>query len=166
MKIERCSWGWGWRKRISSVLSRVGLAKDLLMTRLDRLCKQPIFPWVIVISPDFAVDQTVFFGTRYQGLFRSVDGGVHWSFPSITEKNGWISSLVLSPNFLSDKTIFAGRRGEGIFKSLDGGETWEMVYDQKGGNILVAISPYFKIDKTVFAGSAQGLVKTTDAGNN
>ncbi len=166
LQPERGYWGLGLRRKISSKLSRMGLPDELLLTRSDILSRRALFPLQIVISPKFEADHTIFFGTRYQGIFRSIDGGLNWSSPFVVGNNGWVTSLVISPDFRFDKTLFASVRDEGIYKSIDRGETWRMVYESKDPRIFVAVSPHFRIDKTVFAGiSEEGLVKTTDAGD-
>ena len=125
--------------------------------------KVPLFPVVIAVSPDFGSDHTIYFGTRYQGIFRSVNGGLTWS-NSLQALRNRITALVISPNFKADKTLYAGVAKEGIYKTIDGGETWRIIHRDHSHNILLAISPRYKDDGTVFAATSQDLVKTVDRG--
>ena len=172
------------RGRIESIIHKLSsiniinkLLRKLKLLKINKIT----FPWSIAISPDFAHDSTIYVGTRYEGVFRSVDGGVNWS--QIWNANwsrarsrcvGLITSLVISPDFSSDRTLYAGVLGEGIYKTVDGGETWQTVnngltrfakrYILDPLPPFLAISPNYKIDKTVFAGTAEGLFKTVDGG--
>lgn len=136
------------------------------------------YPTFIVLSPNFATDQTLYFGTRKHGILKSIDGGLH----SAVIWDGMrkvISSLVMSPDFIADGTLFAGVQSEGIYKTEDWGETWQsanngltfietwksVVSRPTNKDVLLVISPNYE-DKTLFAGSAgaKGLFKTTDGG--
>jgi photosystem II stability/assembly factor-like uncharacterized protein len=67
----------------------------------------------IALSPNYAVDQTVFVITRFFGgtlsgiILKSVDGGINWEY--IDECNsGSLSAIVFSPDYANDLTIFVG----------------------------------------------------------
>ena len=164
--IERCEgWGWKWRKRISSLIARIGLPSGILQTQSDELCDRLFFPRMIKVSPGFETDRTLFFGTRYEGIFRSVDAGITWTPVSIEGKMLSVTSLALSPNFPSDPIIFAGVKKEGIYVSKDGGISWKMVFSTKSHErVFVEISPNFVLDKTAFASTGEGLLRTKDGG--
>jgi photosystem II stability/assembly factor-like uncharacterized protein len=177
----------GWRKKVSSILKRLGaprwLSTDLFLKESEQ---RRYFPMLIVASPEFATDETVYFGTRYHGIWKSSDGGLTWS----SDWDGpvtFITALVISPNFASDKTLFASMRGAGIYKTVDGGQTWhsanngfEFLKDivlpvspnynldpalfSSLKDVKLVISPNYKIDKILFASSAEGLFKTTNGG--
>lgn len=134
----------------------------------------------IAVSPNFASDNTIYFGARYDGVYRSVDGALNWS--ALWEGHQ-ISSLVISPDFPSDRTLFAGDRDQGVYKTVDRGDTWHPVNNGLTfifentwqfvpssrlirKDIKLIISPAYKIDQAVFAGSAEGLFKTTDGGKS
>jgi photosystem II stability/assembly factor-like uncharacterized protein len=139
---------------------------------------QPYPTW-IVLSPNFAVDQTLYFGTRVHGILKSSDGGLNSAI--IWDGMGEvINSLVMSPDFIADGTLFASVRGEGVYKTEDWGETWESANNgltlietwkstsshPSDKDVLLAISPNYREDKTLFASSAraEGLFKTADGG--
>jgi photosystem II stability/assembly factor-like uncharacterized protein len=167
-----------WRARSISILNKLGVPAFLTKQFLTDTERQVPFATVLAISPDFASDGTLFFGTRYHGVYRSVDGGLHTT--AIWEGFGkTITSLIISPDFGSDKTLFASVRGAGIYRSTDKGDTWQPVNDGltvldrwqsptqhqiARKDIHLAISPDYAADKTVFAASSEGLFKTTDGG--
>lgn len=161
------------RSIISRFVARANrLLRRLLILRKPRRRKlPPVFPWTIAISPYFAFDNTIYFGTRYEGVFRSASGGITWS-PIWKAGGGWISSLVISPDFSSDNTLYAGVQGQGVYKTVDQGSTWQTTNNDlttiarrhKWGSVLLAISPNYKTDRTVFAGTAEGLFKSVDRG--
>ena len=141
----------------------------------DRWQKIPLKPLpchslrelIIVPSPAFAVDNTVYLGT-YSGLiYKSTDRGR--SFSVISEVGHKIRSLVISPNFSGDRTLFASGTGS-IHKTVDGGKTWESttngtaLLERKG--IEIVISPNYKVDRTIVAGTHKGLFKTEDGGES
>ncbi len=128
----------------------------------------------VVISPNFAVDHTLFAATGvgssgYQ-VYRSTDGGSTWQPPYVTPYNDGFKPLIglsISPNYSNDHTIYALGTTE-MYKSTDGGQ----VFTKMGGwyathNIsALAFSPAFATDHTVFAvviGS--GVMKSSDSGS-
>ncbi|MDY6876452.1 MAG: hypothetical protein SWK90_09670 [Chloroflexota bacterium] len=170
-----------WRKRIVSVLSKLripsSLSKRIFLTETER--KTP-FATVLAISPDYASDNTMYFGTRYHGIYKSVDGGLNptviWDGLGRT-----ITSLAISPDYTSDATLFASVRGAGVYKTVDGGDTWQPANDGltfieawqsptahqiTEKDIRLVISPNYQADQTVFAASSEGLFKTTDRGKS
>jgi photosystem II stability/assembly factor-like uncharacterized protein len=138
------------------------------------------YPTFIVLSPNFATDQTLYFATRRHGILKSIDGGLNSSI--VWDGTGkLVNTLIMSPNFLADGTLFASVWGKGVYKTEDGGRTWQPVNhgltfletwkssttsEVNSQNILLVISPDYKEDKTLFAGSAgaEGLFKTIDGG--
>jgi hypothetical protein len=130
--------------------------------------KETPFATVIVISPSFALDRTLFFGTRYHGIFKSVDGGKHnevvWRADGKT-----VDSLVVSPDFSSDKILFSGIRGDGVYKSENGGASWKNIFKITGTKFpfyVLSISENYKSDKILFVATGAGLYKTMDGGHS
>jgi hypothetical protein len=137
------------------------------------------YPSVLVISPSFESDQTIFFGTRWHGIFKSVDGG-RTSRRVFDSMGAPVMSLAISPVFSSDATLFASVRNKGIFKTTDGGNSWDSVnmglnfldrwqlsnkhVQGSGRDIILKISPNYRKDRTVYAACSEGLYKTTDSG--
>lgn len=127
---------------------------------------------VVLFSPRYTADQTIFAGSRDGGIFRSTDGGLHWSTLSTLP----LSELVISPDYDRDHTLFAGTLW-GVFRSTDGGLTWQgsvagMPYPRVQA---LAISPAFTTDRTLWASVqsasslfgvfySSALVRSTDGG--
>jgi photosystem II stability/assembly factor-like uncharacterized protein len=170
-----------WRTRLSHILRRLRLPRSLSRSILSEAEKEKPFATVIAPSPNFASDKTIYFGTRYHGIFKSVDCGLNnlivWDGMGRT-----ITSMVISPDFASDKTLFVGVRGKGVYKTVDAGDTWQpvnsgltfidtwqksaIIHQIKQKDIKLAISPDYRTSKTVFASTSEGLFKTTNAGGS
>lgn len=86
----------------------------------------------------------VYFGSRLNGLWRSLDGGTSWIqvnpelIPigqpnSETDKKAGVTYVVFddSSNLIDNRTkvIYAGISGEGIYRTTDGGDTWQYLQD-------------------------------------
>jgi photosystem II stability/assembly factor-like uncharacterized protein len=121
----------------------------------------------LVMSPDYAEDQTVYAWFQYQGLYRTIDGGRSWE--QATEEEDWyVQTMALSPDFAVDQTLFIGAMYGNLHRSDDGGFTWQAL----GGGLPpgtvwvrdLALSPEFASDGTLFAGLNQGISKSTDGG--
>ena len=117
--------------------------------------------FIITPSPNFALDRTVYLGTRQGVIFRSNDGGE--SFSAIGSVPHGFRSLAISPGFASDLILYAGTT-EGIYKTTDGGYTWTCSQPGIDAITNLAISPNYSVDQTVFAGTRDGLFITRDAG--
>ncbi len=102
-------------------------------------------------------------GSQYLGkIFRSMDGGEHWSDASsgIEKNRNYVYALTFHP--ASSSTIYAGCR-EGIFRSTDGGSNWNNL-NAKFYNVCAII---FNMDspKTIYAATSyDGIYTSTDEG--
>ena len=141
-----------------------------------------IAPWVVV-SPNYALDTTLFAGRGNGGVYRSTDGGETWKkasrgFPKwedIGECCGYypVFALVFSPSFASDNTVYLGT-WDGLFRSIDGGDSWQEV-DQGLTDtrvIAVVLSSSFASDNTLFVAARNkngdtgpSLFRSTDRGD-
>ncbi len=150
----------------------------------DKLLGKPemkaIWPTFIAVSPVFASDNTIYFGTRNHGIFKSSDAGETfsqiWDEGKGKGEGKKITSLIISPDFLFDRTLYASVRNEGVYKTTDGGDTWQLKNNgllfKKDIKLLIkpdyklSISPDYKKDNTVFVGIGSGLFKTSNGGEN
>lgn len=123
-----------------------------------------IFPTKEQCSPQYSSDQTMFVGTRSDGIYRSRDGGL--SYDCVNPTPGFVPSIVISPAFASDNTLFATIDGAGVIRSTDGGTTWESTNEGLGSldYIQLTISSDFANDQTIYAAARDGLFVTSDAG--
>ena len=141
----------------------------------------------IVLSPNFAIDRTIFV-VGGGGIFRSTDGGASWQqlhgglpHDKYYEYYAPSISLAISPDFATDRTLFAGifvsnSVGYGVYRSTDAGDTWQPMW--QGLTHLrvnrVTVSPDFATDRTVVARSyyqnllqwtgGQSLFRSTNGG--
>jgi photosystem II stability/assembly factor-like uncharacterized protein len=131
----------------------------------------------VAISPDFALDQTLWVGTEKEGIWQTVNAGA--SFAKVNNGIGdrSIMSLAISPNYQRDRTILASTWQEGVFCSHNGGKSWKK-YSKgltKDGQADLAnfnrphfsdlsMSQGYSQDRTVFMASFDGLFKSTDGG--
>ena len=77
----------------------------------------------MVISPEFATDETLFIGTQ-TGLFCTLNGGRSWREVPCEPDGPCILSLALSPGYGWDRTLLVGTESLGLYRSDDGGLTW------------------------------------------
>jgi len=79
--------------------------------------------------------QTLYFGSRQDGLYRSNDGGESWqvvkTFPTSGVAPGGIAFVVFDPTSGAaaqpSQTIYAGVIGAGVYRSQDGGQSWSLL---------------------------------------
>lgn len=125
----------------------------------------------IAPSPNFAVDRAVYLTNQSGKIFRSTDGGNHFTYINDIGKivgNG-PPSIVISPDFANDRTIFAtGNGGILRYTTTPSGASWQNTTEgtplERAAFIQLAISPDYKNDGTVFASSLGGLYATRDRG--
>ena len=122
----------------------------------------------LVLSPNYAIDQTLWIGTPYHGIWRSTDGGAHWTDVSTGLTSLDVRALVVSPHYATDQTLFAGTRAGAIFRSTNGGVSWTQVYGDAMDRevVALAISPDFSNDGHVFAATdgGTGVLASMDGG--
>ncbi len=168
-----------WKQSLQRGLKKIGM-KSLSEYLVKSLGKGSAYPTHIALSPEYFKDGTVFFGTKLDGIYRSVEGGRNpekiWRIG-----NKPITDLVISPNFKNDGTLFTAVRATGVYKTIDSGHSWRQVnngftflerwqdkifHQIEEKDIELAISPDYQNDETVFAGSSDGLYKTINGGRD
>ena len=112
----------------------------------------------LTISPNYTADKTLFIGTKFNGVYKTTDGGATWQEASSGLTIMDVRTLVISPDFANDQTVFAGTAGGGIFKTTDRGVKWTRV---DGGITtsdirFLAISPNYSSYGFIFAVSNDG----------
>jgi photosystem II stability/assembly factor-like uncharacterized protein len=163
-------------KRFEKTVGSPGFLSDRF---LEKPKERRPYPTRITLSPSYAKDGTIFFGTRWHGVYKSTDGG-NTCYSSGLEL-GRVMSISVSPSYVKDQTVFANSLGRGVYKTEDGGKSWRAVnsglpraYAQEQPDDIVSpwkeikllLSPDYGKDKIVFSGSPEGLFKSNDGGEN
>ncbi|MGC9333382.1 MAG: WD40/YVTN/BNR-like repeat-containing protein, partial [Anaerolineae bacterium] len=130
----------------------------------------------VVISPEFARDQTLFAVAAATdlglGIWKSADGGRTWRMANAGLSDVAVSGLSISPAYGQDRTLFATTRRQGLFRSTDGGQSWlrltERYYGPEGyfeppGDVV--LSPTYHRDQTLFV-VHDGLHRSVDRGDS
>lgn len=95
-------------------------------------------------------------GSSSSGLFRSTDGGVHW-----TVQDSGLTTLAVTCLAASDSVLFAGTESRGVFRSTDYGVSWNPVdsgLSDSSVSLLAASSGlvFAACGKTLYSSSDQG----------
>lgn len=123
----------------------------------------------MAISPDYISDQTLFISTKYNGVWRTTDGGNNWDEVNNGLTIPDVRALVISPDFYTDETLFAGTSDGGIYKTTDSGNSWVQIGEDLTDKDIVAlsISPDYTRDGHVFAATqGDGVFVTTNLGES
>jgi hypothetical protein len=120
----------------------------------------------LVACPNATGGADLYAGTRYNGIFKSVNKGIGWS--GIAVGNGlwdttFVTSLAAVANPAGGSIVFAGTSADGVFRSADNGASWTKVNNGLTDLAIecLAVSP----DSTVvYAGNTDGANSTMDNG--
>jgi len=129
--------------------------------------------YVTSLAVDPATPSTLYAGVfhatpRGGGVYKSVDGGVKWSFVSgtiISPAGRYydVNSLAIDPSGTS--VVYAGTSGGGVFKSSDGGTTWVAANTGLGSVSVCALVIDPRSPATIYsAADRRGIFKSTDGG--
>jgi len=125
----------------------------------------------LALSPNYAVDHTVYAGLRSQGVYRTLNGGDSWH--GISPGDWVVVDLAISPAFAADQTLFASTgmwtSGYNIYRSADEGYSWEDVTPAWSGlpdPPRLAISPDLTGDGTVYVLGGLQTYRSTDGGDS
>ena len=109
-----------------------------------------------------AQDSSLRAGDTETGVYKSEDGGAHWSMLQPTK--GW-SVLSLAMNAADSQIVVAGT-DDGVFRSMDSGTSWRRISpvnhpDMKG---IVSVAMDSKNSEVLYAGTPHLPWKTSDGG--
>ncbi len=122
----------------------------------------------MITTPDDLLPETE--ADSLLGLYRSLDGGIHWSqLESESVKGKWLASFEVDPT--NPDVIYVSRCNGTLLKSTDGGNTWNPI----GGGLPAIPALSLKVSKahpnTLYAGlgymfpsTGDGLYKSEDGG--
>lgn len=120
----------------------------------------------LVVSPNFAIDQTLFAGMADDGIHRSTNGGLVWTRVMPT---AYVTALAISPAYGASQTVYAAARvntysATAVYRTTDGGATWQTlpitIPPEQNGQPLVIGSLAFGVDGSVLAGAQYGVSGT------
>ncbi|MBI1824068.1 MAG: hypothetical protein HY200_07220 [Nitrospirae bacterium] len=114
----------------------------------------------ILMNPKIANE--ILIGTT-AGIFKSQDGGDHWS--KMTEGIGSRFVIGLELDEKDGKTVYAGT-DLGVYKSFDGGRSWSQKNRGLESKVVRSIALNQSRPEILFAGTQNGLYKSTDSGEN
>ena len=113
-----------------------------------------------------ALPQTVYAVSSEDGVFRSLDGGRHWSL--VSEELPGVTCLAIDPR--DARTVYAGS-GSGVWKSTDGGITWRQAsvgFEPLAAASVSALAIDSSDSRLVYASSSGNsyhtIYRSTDAG--
>ena len=141
---------------------------------------------VTAIAVDPTNHQVIYVGAARGGVWKTIDGGRHWTAKSDNEVSLAIGALAIAPS--DTQVIYVGTGegnleryvqsyalssspdnylGNGVLKSTDGGDTWT---NQGAANLTGAAFYGIAVHPTnaniAYAATSSGLFRTTDGGNN
>lgn len=120
----------------------------------------------IIVSPAYAQDGFLLYGTVEDGLFASYDRGMHWQSRNFGLMDLNVLCLAASPDYSNDGTLLVGTE-TGLFRSKNNARAWREVnlpFDYEP-IFSSAFSPFYAADETIFAGTeSHGLIVSHDRG--
>jgi photosystem II stability/assembly factor-like uncharacterized protein len=109
--------------------------------------------------------QTIYIGTRENGIFKTTDGAEHWerlNFPPLK-----VYGLEMDKQN-SDRLFASGVYQDvaKIYRSVDAGKNWKEIYTEPGkGTVITALGSHPNMPDTLYVGTSVGVViKSTDGG--
>lgn len=120
---------------------------------------------VLVLIFDPRDPQTIYIGTKDNGIFKTSDGAEHWEqlvFPPIKTYG-----LTIDRN--NGNRLYASGVYDGIakmYRSDDAGKNWKEIYTEPGkGTVITALGSDPDAPETIYAGTSAGVViKSTNGG--
>jgi photosystem II stability/assembly factor-like uncharacterized protein len=114
----------------------------------------------LLVSPNYANDQTLFANTYGGGNLWSTNGGASWIFRNTGMKLPYTDAAAISPNFKNDQTAFSAIYAY-LEQTTNSGTSWQAMFaccvgDTVGTQVSargLAISPNFAQDQTVLIGT-------------
>ncbi len=116
----------------------------------------------LAISPNYAVDRTVYAATAMTGVFKSVDGGASWN--AVNNGLGSLQMSSVSVNPVDPQLILAGTYDRGIYRSTNGGASWSHV--PLGNDVVWTIVTSQANPAIVYAGTDGGVFRSDNRGQS
>jgi photosystem II stability/assembly factor-like uncharacterized protein len=131
-------------------------------TFLRTLRTESLTPQITSLIVSTKDPDTIYASVYRDGLFRSTDGGLHWTRRPIGFRDEPIVRMAMNP--AHPRTLYVALAGRGIYKTRDGGRTWREVLAVRSARTIV-IDP--SDPDRVYAGfGADGIYATDDGGRS
>lgn len=120
----------------------------------------------LVVSPNFAADQTLFVATD-EGVFRSQDGGASWESSTFGLHDVEVAALACAPDYAASDVLWAGTINGGLYRSRNGARSWRDSGHGLPDDAFTAllVSPAYADDQTLYVGTeAHGLYRSGNGG--
>jgi photosystem II stability/assembly factor-like uncharacterized protein len=129
----------------------------------------PFSPDILELSPDFAVDSSIWIAGYGEGIRVSSNGGQSWG-DLTNDIEPFVTDLEISAGYTADQTLFATIYNDGMFRSDNGGASWLSLGEPTfSPDFRIELSPSFQSDGTLFAGASGisngGAFRSTDRGD-
>ena len=116
---------------------------------------------VDALAIDPTTPATLYAGTLLTGVFKSTDGGAHWTAMNVGMPDTTIEALAIDP--ATPTTLYSGTFN-GVFKSTDGGAHWAVMNIGLSDATVRALVIDPATPATVYAGTDGGVFQSTDGG--
>jgi photosystem II stability/assembly factor-like uncharacterized protein len=131
-------------------------------TFLRTLRTESLTPQITSLIVSTKDPDTIYASVYRDGLFRSADGGLHWTRRPIGFRDELIVATAMNP--AHPRTLYVALAGRGIYKTRDGGLTWREVLAVRSAR-TIEIDP--SDPDRVYAGfGADGVYATDDGGRS
>jgi photosystem II stability/assembly factor-like uncharacterized protein len=115
----------------------------------------------IVLDP--ANPDTLWAALASHGVYKSIDGGAHWTSANTGPATSAVYSLTVDPT--NPATLYAGGNGA-LFKSTNGGTSWSPLATGQPSTVYRAVAVSRSSPSTVVAGTDRGVLKSTNGGSS
>src|SRR5438093_2141363 len=116
---------------------------------------------VSALAIDPQTPTTLYAGTRFDGVFKSTDGGGTWSASNTGLPQGRsVDALAIDPQ--TPTTLYVGTFG-GVFKSTDSGDACRVGHGL-GASLVDVLAIDQRTTPTVYPGTPGGALQTDDGG--
>jgi len=115
--------------------------------------------WVVTVSP--VQNNTVFIGTRTNGILRSTNGGDTWQEINEGLNSRTIHSIEIDPE---TGIIYIGAFFDGIYRSFDNGDSWEKISNHILQATTTDLAVNWRNSDSVYVTTKCGFYKSADGG--
>ena len=120
--------------------------------------------WIRALAIDPPALDILYAGTNDSGVFKSTDGGGHWSAVNTGLTSLSVNAIAIDP--ATPTTLYAGTEAGGVFKSTNGGGTWSAANTGLATPVVYTLAINPTTPSTLYAGTLLGVFKSTNSGGN